>query len=266
MSDKIKAIKSLGQNFLHNKAVAARIAEAVPEGCNVLEIGPGTGALTAPLVELCGRVVAVEVDERMYPVLEEQFGKNSHFALEKGDILRLDVKALAEEHFGGEDFYVCANLPYYITTPIISMLLESRLPTLKAVVVMVQKEAGARLCAQTGMRECGAITYMVRYFSVPEKLFDVSRGNFTPAPNVDSCVVWFGLRPVSELLERDVEDRLFALVKAAFMQRRKTFVNSAGTAFDKGKLLAALSRLGVPAGVRAEKLGLSEFIEIVRLV
>ena len=262
MSDKVKAIKALGQNFLHNKAITARIAESVPAGCNVLEIGPGTGALTAPLIERCKRVVCVEIDERMYPVLEEQFSHSDKFALVKGDIMALDLGAVISKHFGGEDFYVCANLPYYITTPIISMLLESKIPTLKAASVMVQKEAAARLCARTGTRECGAITYMVRYFSEPQKLFDVSRGNFTPAPNVDSSVVRFTLRPLDEMLSEDAERKLFALVKAAFSQRRKTFVNSAGTAFDKAAVAAALERLGIPAGERAEKLTLEDFVSI----
>ena len=260
----MKAIKALGQNFLHNKNITAKIAESVPEGCNVLEIGPGTGALTEPLVKHCGKVVAVEIDERMYPVLDEKFENSDKFALVKGDVMKLDLREIISAHFGEEDFYVCANLPYYITTPIISMLLESRIATLKAAVVMVQREAGARLCAQTGTRECGAITYMVRYFSEPQKLFDVSRGNFTPAPNVDSSVVKFSVCDFEELLPKEIETTLFALVKAAFMQRRKTFVNSAGSAFDKMSLSEALGRLGIPAGVRAEKLALEDFISISR--
>ena len=187
--------KAMGQNFLVNPTVCPRMAEACgasPE-TGVLEIGPGIGVLTRELAARAGRVVAVELDERLLPVLRETLAGRENIEVVQGDILKLPLDRLLEEKFTRPDgtrmpVAVCANLPYYITSPIIMLLLESRLP-FTSLTVMVQKEAADRLCAAPGTRECGAVSLAVQYYARAEKLFGVSRGSFMPAPNVDSAVI-----------------------------------------------------------------------------
>lgn len=255
--------KSLGQNFLINPSVCPRMAEAAcgevrnaPVGA--LEIGPGVGVLTAELCRRADRVVAVELDERLRPVLGKTLGGFSNCRVVYGDAMRLDLRRLIAEEFAGMEVVVCANLPYYITSPLVMRLLESRLPV-RSVTVMVQKEAADRLCAPVGSRAAGAVTAAVAYYAEPELLFGVSAGSFLPAPKVDSAVLRLRIRQTPPVKLED-EAAFFALIKAAFAQRRKTLVNSVSSAggIEKDMLLAALAKIGLSLDVRAEKLTLAE--------
>lgn len=253
--------KSLGQNFIVNPSVCPRIAEfggAGPE-TGVLEIGTGFGVLTKELAVRAKKVVAVELDSRLLPVLDYTLAEYNNVTIINRDILKTDLPALLAEQFPGMEVVVCANLPYYITSPIVTSLLEQRLPV-KSITVMVQKEAGERLCAPMPSRECGAVTAAVRYYSEPKALFPVSRGSFCPAPNVDSMVVRLEVK--KELpLSREEEARLFRVVKAAFGQRRKTLANtlSAGLGLSKAEAADRLSAAGIKATARAEELSMEEF-------
>ena len=187
--------KALGQNFLVNPSVCPRIAELgnAKKGFGVLEIGTGIGVLTNELAKRADKVVAVEIDQRLIPVLQETLAEYDNVKIINDDIMNVDLKKLIETEFSGLDVAVCANLPYYITSPVIMTLLEQRL-RIKTITVMVQKEAGIRLCAKMGTREMGAVTVAINYFASAKVLFNVSRGSFMPPPNVDSCVVQFELR------------------------------------------------------------------------
>ncbi len=252
--------KKLGQNFLINPSVCPRMAEAcgaTPES-GVLEIGPGIGVLTRELAERAGKVVAIELDDRLPPVLAETLRGQDNVEIVQGDCLKLDLAAIIAEKFGGREVAVCANLPYYITSPIIMSLLESRLPV-TSITVMVQKEAAQRLCAQVGTREAGAVTLAVQYYAEAETLFTVSRGSFLPAPNVDSAVIRLTVRKEPPCAVRD-EKVLFRLIRAGFGQRRKTLLNSLCSAgYGKEALSAVLAAAGVSPTARAEQLTLAQF-------
>lgn len=255
--------KKLGQNFLINPSVCPRIAEmgnAAP-GFGILEIGPGIGVLTNELAKRADRVVAVEIDERLIPVLGETLAEHKNVKIINADILKLDLKKLIADEFSGLDVAVCANLPYYITSPIIMALLQSRLP-IKSITAMVQKEAGVRLCAPLGTREAGAVTVAVNYYSDAQILFNVSRGSFMPSPNVDSCVVRFDIR--SETPKVRDEDFFFRLVRGMFSQRRKTLLNcvSSTLGIDKKALEAAMCRAGIKPSARPEELDMSMMISL----
>ena len=252
--------KALGQNFLINPSVCPRMAQAcgADEQTGVLEIGPGIGVLTHELAKRAARVTAVELDERLLPVLSETLADHDNVHVLHGDVLKLDLHRLIAEEFAGLKVAVCANLPYYITSPILMALLESRLP-IDSITVMVQKEAAQRLCAQPGTRECGAITLAVHYYAQPETLFGVSRGSFMPAPNVDSAVIRLAIRPQPPC-QVDDEKALFRLIRAAFGQRRKTLANAlTGTGMSKPQVATLLNRAGVDPGARAEQLTLEQF-------
>ena len=254
--------KTLGQYFLINPSVCPRIAElgnAAP-GFGVIEIGTGIGVLTNELAKRADKVVAVEIDERLMPVLAETLSEHSNVKIINDDVMNVDLHRLIEEEFQGLEVAVCANLPYYITSPVIMMLLEQRLP-IKTVTVMVQKEAGARLCAKMGTRDMGAVTVAVNYFSRPEILFNVSRGSFMPAPNVDSCVVRFNIKDKTPEGVKD-EEFFFKTVRAAFSQRRKTLANSvsSGMGADKAKTAAAIAAAGLSENVRPEQLSMEQLI------
>ncbi len=251
--------KKLGQNFLINPTVCPRMAEACgasPES-GVLEIGPGIGVLTHELAKRAGRVAAVELDARLLPVLAETLAGHDNVAVVPGDVLKLDLHRLLEEQFGDMPVAVCANLPYYITSPIVMALLESRLPV-ESITVMVQKEAAQRLCARPGTRECGAVTLAVAYYAEAERLFDVSRGSFLPAPQVDSSVIRLRVRREPPCAVTD-EALLFRLIRTAFGQRRKTLPNALSAVADKAVLAEILGGLDIPPTVRAEQLTLPQF-------
>lgn len=260
--------KSLGQNFLVNPSVCPRIAEmggAAP-GVGVIEIGTGFGVLTHELAKRAEKVVAIELDARLIPVLSYTLSEHKNVKVINEDVLKVDLKKLIEEEFSGMEVVVCANLPYYITSPIIMGLLEQRLP-IKAITVMVQKEAAARLCAGMPSRDCGAVTAAVRYYSIPRQLFPVSRGSFMPAPNVDSCVIRLDVKETLPLSGEE-EKKLFALVKGAFSQRRKTLQNTLSSSLGKSKadISAALSEIGQKPSARAEELSLDELIALSKIL
>ncbi len=254
--------KTLGQNFLVNPTVCPKIAAQgnAKAGFGVIEIGTGIGVLTNELAKRADKVVAVEIDDRLIPILSETLKEYNNVKIINEDIMKLDVARVIREEFEGLDVAVCANLPYYITSPIIMMLLEQRLP-LKSITVMVQKEAGQRLCADMASRDMGAVTVAVRYFSEPKILFNVSRGSFMPAPNVDSCVVRFD---VKENTPDGVSDEkfFFRIVRGAFSQRRKTLANSVSSAcnVDKQLVISAIENIGLNLNVRPEQLTMEDFI------
>ena len=255
--------KSLGQNFLINPTVCPRMAElsgAAP-GVGAIEIGPGIGVLTNELCALADKVVAVELDKRLLPVLDETLAEHDNVKVINADVLELDLNKLIAREFPGMEVVICANLPYYITSPVIMKLLEDRLPV-TAVTVMVQKEAAQRICAPVGSREGGAVTVSVNYYAEPSLQFYVSAGSFMPAPKVDSAVIRLDIRkepPVGA-----DEKKFFAVVRAAFSQRRKVISNSLSSGLSVGKeeILRILEKSGVPANARAEKLSLEDFAAI----
>ena len=252
--------KALGQNFLINPSVCPRMAQlaGAKEGVGVLEIGPGIGVLTNELLKRADKVVAVELDKRLLPVLSETLSEYDNFKVISGDVLKLDLRGLIEEEFQGLDVVVCANLPYYITSEVIMKLLEDRL-SVKAVTVMVQKEAAERLTAKDGTRESSAITVAVRYYSEPSMLFSVSRGSFMPSPNVDSAVIRLDIREPSFGVKD--EKAFFRIVRAACAQRRKTVANSISSALslDKNSVSDILISVGVSPSARAERLTVEDF-------
>ena len=252
--------KKLGQNFLINPSVCPKIAElgGAKSGVGVIEVGTGFGVLTHELCKRADKVCAVELDERLIPVLGETLAEHDNIKIFNDDIMKIDLHRLIKEEFEGLDVTVCANLPYYITSPVIMRLLEERLP-IKSVTVMVQQEAGVRLCAPLGSRESGAVTFAVRYFSEPKQLFNVSRGSFYPAPNVDSCVIRFDIR---ENTPEGVADErfFFRTVRAAFQQRRKTLCNSVSSTLgiSKAEVTAAAAAAGLDPAVRPEAMDMQQ--------
>ena len=256
--------KSLGQNFLINPGVCPRMADACAEshGEGVIEIGPGIGVLTQELAQRFRRVVCYELDSRLLPVLRETLADFDNVTVRNEDVLKADLPALIADTFDGMRVSVCANLPYYITSPILMFLLESRFP-LSNITVMVQKEAAERICAVPGSRLAGALTAAVHYYAEPEKLFCVSRGSFMPAPNVDSAVIRLTVRKKPPVEVAD-EAYFFRLIAAAFGQRRKTAANSisAGMHLPKAAVEQALQALDMDKNVRAETFTLEDFAAV----
>ena len=252
--------KALGQNFLTDPAVCPRMADegGVREGTCALEVGPGLGVLTVELAKRADKVVTVELDTRLIPVLAETLSDYRNVQVINADVLKTDLHKLIAENFDGKPVNVCANLPYYITSPILMYLLESRLPV-ESITVMVQKEAAERLCARVGSRDSGAITVAVNYYAETEVLFDVGRECFMPSPNVDSCVIRLKIRKEPPVKVVD-EEFFFRMVKAAFSQRRKTASNgiSSGMGIAKDKVAEALTLSGLSPTVRAEALTMEE--------
>ena len=252
--------KALGQNFIINPGVCPRIAEegGAGEGVGVLEVGAGIGVLTAELAKRASKVVCVELDTRLLPVLDETLGEFDNVKIINGDILKVDLHRILEDEFGNMPVVVCANLPYYITSPVIMRLLESRLK-IDSVTVMVQKEAAVRLCADVGSRDSGAVTVAVNYYAEAQKLFDVSRGSFMPSPNVDSAVIRLDILK-NPPIEVSDEKFFFYMVKAAFSQRRKTASNgiSAGMGISKPTVIEAIEAADLSPTVRAEALTMEQ--------
>jgi len=256
--------KKLGQNFLIDSSVCPRMAGecCASATTGVLEIGPGIGILTCELAKFANKVVAIEIDTRLKPVLDETLKGLSNVSVLYGDVLKLDLIEIIKENFAGQDVVVCANLPYYITSPIIMHLLENRVPV-KSITVMVQKEAAERLCATVGTRKCGAVTVAVNFYSTAIQLFDVSRDSFMPAPNVDSAVIRFDVldEPPIEVADKA---KFFRVVKAAFSQRRKTAANSisSGLSLPKDVVIDALVKAEINPNARAEELTMQNFSDI----
>ena len=256
--------KKLGQNFLINPAVCPRIAEmgnAAP-GYGVLEIGTGVGVLTHELAKRAEKVCAVEVDGRLLPILEETVGEHENLHIVHSDILKCDLKKLIEEEFPGLKVAVCANLPYYITTPILMYLLESG-ADIDTITVMVQKEVADKLEARVGTREAGAITVAVNFYGTAHKLFSVSRGSFMPAPNVDSAVIQITTGRQWREKVRD-SAHFFKMVRAGFQQRRKTLVNALSgiMGYNKAELAEVLKNMGLSETARIESLSMEELCNL----
>ena len=251
--------KKLGQNFLIRHSVVADIANAagLEPGSPVLEIGPGIGTLTQALAETGAAVTAVELDTRLLPVLDKTLEHYPNVRIVHGDIMKIDI----EETMGHRPFTVCANLPYYITTPIIMKLLEQKLP-IERIVVMVQKEVAERMTARPGSKIYGALSVSVQYYTEPEILFEIPPRAFMPAPEVTSAVVTMDVRkqlPVTVLEEK----RFFQVVKAAFSQRRKTFSNTLkGTGVSKDDIQQILVASGIDGSRRGETFSLDEFAAV----
>ena len=260
--------KSLGQNFLIDDTVCPRMAAAVSgENVGVLEIGPGAGVLTAQLSATCKKVVSVELDTRLKPILEQTLTDFDNVKIIWNDILKINLKQVIAEEFADCDTVnICANLPYYITSPVIMKLLESRVP-INTIAVMVQKEAADRLCAAVGSRAAGAVTVAVNYYAEAQTLFGVPRTSFLPMPNVDSAVIKLTLRDIPPVEVKD-EKLFFQIVKACFAQRRKILINTVCNTLglDKNVFREALNKVGIPETVRGEALTMEQLASIANVL
>lgn len=260
----IHANKKLGQNFLIEDTVVERTIEAadITKEDLVIEIGPGLGTLTKELLEKAKKVIAVELDEKMIQILQERFFLYQNLELVHQDILTVPLKKYIEKEESIREVKIVANLPYYITTPIIMKLLEDRLPV-KTITVMVQKEVAKRLTAKTGDKLCGAITYAIEYYCETKEVVEVPRQSFMPAPEVDSEVIQLILRDKPKVQVKD-EKFLFSLIKASFMQRRKTLLNGIGNSglIEKNRLKEIMQKMNLPETTRGENLTLEQFAEI----
>jgi len=258
--------KSMGQNFLVEEWVPREIAQAsgADGGCGVLEIGPGLGPLTLELSRRAAKVVSVELDRSLLPLLAETLAGRDNVEIIPGDILKLDIPALAEDRFAGLRAAACANLPYNITTPAITALLKSG--CFDCITVMVQREVAQRICARAGTADYGAFSVFCQYCAGCEMLFDVGPECFLPAPKVTSSVLRMTpyARPPVEVED---EELFFRTVKAAFALRRKTLVNSLTAGFGglfREQIAAAVAGCGLPADVRGERLSLNEFAALAQ--
>lgn len=258
--------KKYGQNFLIDTGVLERIVEAAEitkEDC-VLEIGPGIGTMTQYLAEGAGEVVAVEIDKNLMPILEETLAGYNNVTLINADILKVDINKIVEEKNNGRPIKVVANLPYYITTPIIMGLLEKHVP-LKSITVMVQKEVAERMQVGPGTKDYGALSLAVQYYAKPEIVANVPPNCFIPRPNVGSAVIRLSCYDELPVHVED-ERRLFALIRAAFNQRRKTLVNALSNAPELGvtkeRASGALQRMELPLTIRGEALTLEQFAQL----
>lgn len=251
--------KKLGQNFLIRRAVVDDIADAADlhEGEPVLEIGPGIGTLTQALAETGADVTAVELDDHLLPVLDKTLEHYDNVRIVHGDIMRIDIPEVMHHR----PFKVCANLPYYITTPIIMKLLEQKLP-IEKIVVMVQKEVAERMTAVPGHKIYGALSVAVQYYTQPEMLFEISSRSFMPAPEVTSAVVAMDVRNEPPVQVKE-EKRFFTVVKTAFSQRRKTFANTLKSAgLSKEQIADILARSQIDGSRRGETMSLEEFARV----
>ena len=256
----LRANKKLGQNFLINEEIINQIIEKADVNKNdtIIEIGPGLGSLTAKLLENANKVIAIELDSNMSNILKERFCLYDNFELIEKDVLKVDLNEIVEKY---DSVKVVANLPYYITTPIIMKLLEERLK-LKSITVMVQKEVGERFCAVPNSKEYGAITISINYYTKPEIIIDVPKENFEPMPEVDSCVIKLDVRNVPPVELKNEKD-FFSLIKAGFSQRRKTINNSlASMGISKEKIKNVLEKLSIDSKLRAENLTMEQFADI----
>lgn len=260
--------KSMGQNFLIADWVPRDIAEAagLDEGCGVLEIGPGIGPLTVQLAQRAGRVAAIELDRALLPILAETLSDYSNAQVIPGDVMKLDLAALAAEQFPGMAVNACANLPYNITTPVITKLLEAG--CFQSITVMIQREVARRICAEPDSADRGAFSLFCQYHAQCELLFDVGPECFLPAPKVTSSVI--RLIPRSQPPVDADPEALFRLVKAAFAQRRKTLLNALSAAYgsrlSKDELRQAILDCGLPETVRGERLSLEEFSHLANIL
>ena len=258
--------KKFGQNFLIDSHVLDKIirsADITEEDC-VIEIGPGIGSVTQALIENAGKVISIEIDDQLIPILTEQFGDCPNFRLIHKDVLKVDLKKLIEEESPNRKVKVVANLPYYITTPIIMTLLENQL-NIESITVMVQKEVADRLASKPSSKQYGAITVSVNYFSETYLVANVPRNCFMPRPNVDSAVIQLRLHDEPPVQVKN-EKQLFKIIKAAFLLRRKTLLNTLAAHGDLGiekeKLKELLDESGIGAQTRGETLSIEDFARL----
>lgn len=258
--------KKFGQNFLIDPHVLDKIiasAEITEEDC-VIEIGPGIGSVTQALLQHAGKVVSIEIDAQLIPILTEEFGQDPKFTLVHKDVLKVDLHELIKEMSPNKRVKVVANLPYYITTPIIMMLLENGLP-IESITVMVQKEVADRLASKPGSKQYGAITASVNYYADSYLVANVPRNCFMPRPNVDSAVIKLTLFDTPKVKVGNIS-QLFKIVKAAFMLRRKTLLNTLAAhgdlGLDKSKLKELLDESGVGSQTRGETLSIEDFARL----
>ena len=256
--------KSMGQNFLIAPWVPERIAgeAGLTEEDGVLEIGPGIGALTVELCERAGKVLSVELDERLEPILRVTLAGRENSAVVFGDALKSDLPALCREHLGERPWKVCANLPYNVTTPLLTAFLESG--CFESITVMIQKEVAERICAAPGTGEYGSFTVLVNWYAQPSRLFDVTPDCFLPQPKVTSTVIRLARRkePPARV---DDEKFFFRVVRAAFNQRRKALPNALAAGLptlEREQVRGALTRLGLPADIRGERLSVEQFAQL----
>ena len=256
--------KALGQNFIIDSEVCPEMADsAIPTSdYGVIEIGPGIGVLTVELAKRAQKVVSIELDERLLPILDETLKDFNNVTVINADVMKLDLNKVIEEYFQGMKVVVCANLPYYITSPIIMMLLESKLP-IESLTVMVQAEAADRLCADVGTRNAGAVTVAVNLYAKAEELFFVPRESFMPSPKVDSKVMQLVIheKPFFDIKN---EKAFFSMIKGAFSMRRKTIMNSipCGIKTTKEHLAEVLDNLEISRTARIEQLNMQDLISI----
>lgn len=262
--------KKYGQNFLVDVNVLDRIiaaAEITREDC-VLEIGPGIGTMTQYLAESAREVVAVEIDRNLIPILEDTLSGYANVTVINEDILKLDIRKIVEERNGGEPVKVVANLPYYITTPIIMGLFESKVP-LKSITIMVQKEVADRMQVGPGTKDYGALSLAVQYYAKPEIVANVPPNCFIPRPNVGSAVIRLTRYDTPTVRVQD-ERKMFSLIRASFNQRRKTLVNglcnAAELRLSKERVTGALEEMGLPPAIRGEALTLEQFARLSDLL
>jgi len=265
MSDaNISFRKEYGQNFLINRIIPEDIAEGCADESEslIIEIGPGVGCLTAELASRFRRIVAIEIDRGLIPILSKTLAEFDNVTVINDDVMKTDLQKIVDEYSDGMPISVCANLPYYITTPILMYLLESGVK-FSTITVMVQNEVAARLCAKPGSSDYGAITAVLNYYGGVKKLFKVSRGSFLPAPNVDSAVVRIDLYKERKYQPQN-EKLFFSLIKCAFEMRRKTLVNAvcAKLPFTKEQICEALTTLGFREDIRGERLSCGDFVEL----
>lgn len=266
----ISANKKLGQNFLVDDDIIQSIIDAaeLKETDLVIEIGPGLGTLTSKLLEKAGKVIAIELDEKMLKVLNDRFSLYNNFVLINNDVLKVDLNKIIEENLGQlKSVKIVANLPYYITTPIIMKLLESKLKV-ESITVMVQKEVADRITATPGDKLSGAITYSVDYYAKAEEMIFVDKSCFIPSPEVDSAVIKLEIRKEPKVNVIN-EEMFFKVIKASFMQRRKTLTNgliNSGIIKDKEKLNSILKKANIEPNIRGEKLTIEQFANLSNLI
>ncbi len=261
--------KDYGQNFLTNRLIPEDIADNCTDNTEslILEIGPGIGCLTQELAVRYKKVVAVEIDKGLIPILDKTLAEFDNITVINGDIMKTDIRALVDKYSDGMPVSVCANLPYYITTPILMYLIESGVK-FSSITVMVQNEVAARLCAKPGTSDYGAITAVLGYYGTVRKLFKVSAGSFIPAPKVDSAVVRIDLYDKAVYQPRN--EKLFKdLIRAAFEMRRKTLANAISAKLphiNKQKITESIVSLGFPETVRGEALSTKNFVDLSNLL
>ena len=261
--------KEFGQNFLTDPMVIEDIADAcsLTEDCSVLEIGPGIGVLTQALAQRYQTVKALEIDKSLIPVLKYTLGDYDNVTVYNEDVMQANLEEILAEDFAAHPVSVCANLPYYITSPILMKLLESRLP-FESITVMVQEEVADRICAKAGSKAYGAITAVINYYGSAEKLIRVPADRFVPAPKVDSAVIRITLWKEKPCVPKS-EEMLFRTIKAAFGQRRKTLANALDAGFpelDREKLRELIAKISDDANIRGERLDLAQFTTLSDLL